>query len=59
MEFYAVLKVAERFNIKASGIFVVTNYCNSNAHGDFLKNHGESMQILTKYVIEREIINFP
>lgn len=50
MEFYAVLKVAHAFGIPASGIFVVTNYCDKDAHKTFIKNHKEAMQRLTEYM---------
>jgi len=50
MEFFAVLKVAKAFNIPAAGAFVVTNYCNENAHQDFLANHKEAMERLTDYI---------
>ena len=50
MEFYAVAKVSQKFNIPYHGIFIVTNYCNENAHKDFLKNHKEAMARLTKYI---------
>ena len=53
MEFYAVLKVAKAFNISASGVFIVTNYCNENAHADFIKNHKEAMSRLTNYIHKR------
>ena len=36
MEFFAILKVADYFKIPALGIFCVTNYCDKNAHSDFL-----------------------
>ena len=52
MEFFAVLKVAEKFNIPAAGIFIVTNYCDENAHKDFMDNHTEAMLRLTKYMKE-------
>jgi nucleoside phosphorylase len=51
MEFFSILKVAERFNIEASGVFIVTNYCNENAHKDFIKNHREAMRRLESYFI--------
>jgi nucleoside phosphorylase len=51
MEFYAVVKVAQKFNIPVRGIFIVTNYCNKNAHKEFLRNHKEAMQKLTEYII--------
>ena len=50
MEFFAVLKVAEKFSIPAAGIFIVTNYCDENAHEDFKKNHAEAMMRLTEYM---------
>ena len=52
MEYYAVLKVAKSFDIPAAGIFIVTNYCDENAHKDFMDNHKESMLRLTKYIKE-------
>lgn len=53
MEYYAVLKVAQHFGIPAAGVFIVTNYCNENAHKDFLTNHKEAMQKLTQYIKEK------
>ncbi len=50
MEYYTVLKVAKSFDIPAAGIFVVTNYCDENAHQDFMKHHKEAMQRLTAYI---------
>jgi hypothetical protein len=44
------MKVAEKFNIPAKGIFVVTNYCNKDAHKDFLNNRIEAMAMLNRYV---------
>ncbi len=52
MEYFAVLKVAEAFGIPATGIFIVTNYCNKNAHKDFMDNHKEAMERLTTYIKE-------
>ena len=52
MEYYAVLKVAKSFDIPATGIFIVTNYCDENAHKDFMENHKEAMQRLTEYINE-------
>jgi nucleoside phosphorylase len=50
MEYYAVLKVAKSFDIPAAGVFIVTNYCDKNAHKDFIDNHKEAMLRLTKYI---------
>lgn len=50
MEFYAVLKVAQKFNIPSAGVFVVTNYCYENAGEEFKKNHPKAMELLAKYM---------
>jgi nucleoside phosphorylase len=50
MEFYAVLKVAKLFDISASGLFVVTNYTNSEAHNMFQTNHKTAIQKLETYL---------
>lgn len=53
MEYYAVLKVAKHFGIPAAGVFIVTNYCDENAHSDFLANHKVAMEKLTHYIKEK------
>ena len=50
MEFYAVLKVAKTFGVPAKGIFIVTNYCNGDAHRDFVANHDEAKRRLSDYI---------
>jgi len=50
MEFFAVLKVAKKFNIPAGGAFIVSNYCNAKAHQNFIDNHTEAMKRLTSYI---------
>jgi len=50
MEYFAVLKVAQHFNIPVAGAFIVTNYCNANAHRDFIDNHKEAMARLTAHI---------
>lgn len=52
MEFFSVIRVAKEFNIPVGGAFVVTNYCNKNAHEDFLKNHKECIDKLDIHVRE-------
>ncbi len=52
MEFFSVLKVAKNFNIKARGIFVITNKCNKYAHKDFAKNHKKAKEIMEKIINE-------
>lgn len=56
MEFFSILSVAKQFEIPVAGIFIVTNYTNENAHEDFMKNHKEAMEKLTKYLIDKNII---
>jgi len=56
MEFFAVLKVAKKIQIPAYGIFIVTNFCDENAHADFLKNHEQAKKELEKYLKQKEII---
>ena len=50
MEFFAVMKTAEILNIPAGGVFIVSNFCNKNAHNDFLSNHQEAKSRLTDYM---------
>ena len=50
MEYFAVIKVAQHFGIPVAGVFIVTNYCNANAHRDFMDNHKEAMARLTAYI---------
>ncbi len=52
MEFFSVLRVAKEFNVPVAGVFIVTNYCNSNAHQDFITNHKEAMARLSAYIKE-------
>lgn len=53
MEFFAVLRVAKEFGIPAGGVFCVTNYCNADAHKDFLANHEQAKSLLTSHVKRR------
>jgi len=53
MEFFAVLKIAEEFDIPAGGVFCVTNYTNTNAHKDFIKNHEKAKELLEVHVKKR------
>lgn len=50
MEFYSVLSVAKKFNIPASGFFVITNFCDANAHNDFLLNHAHAKEIIAQHI---------
>ena len=53
MEFFAILKIAEEFNIPAGGVFCITNFTDENAHDDFLKNHDKAKELLSVYVKRR------
>jgi nucleoside phosphorylase len=53
MEFFAVLKIAQEFNIPAGGVFCVTNFTDVNAHEDFLKNHEKAKELLVFHVKQR------
>ena len=53
MEFFAVLKIAEEFNIPAGGVFCITNYTNANAHEDFLENQEKAKELLEIHVKKR------
>ena len=53
MEFFAVLKIAQEFNIPAGGVFCITNYTNDSAHDDFLANHKKAKELLTEHVKKR------
>ena len=50
MEFFSVVSVANQFKIPCSGLFVVTNYCDQNAHSDFIKNHAKAKTLITLHV---------
>jgi len=53
MEFFALLKIAQEFNIPAGGVFCITNHTNANAHQDFLKNHDKAKELLEEHVKKR------
>lgn len=53
MEFFAVLQIAQEFDIPAGGVFCITNYTDKNAHEDFLKNHEIAKKLLGEHVKKR------
>lgn len=53
MEFFALLRVAQEFDIPAGGVFCITNYTNKDAHSDFLKNHERAKQMLSEHIKKR------
>jgi nucleoside phosphorylase len=56
MEFFSVLRVAQAFGIPAGGVFCVTNYCDENAHRDFVSNHGFAKVLLRDYLKNKGLI---
>jgi len=50
MEFFSLLRIAKEYDIPTKGIFIVTNYCDTNARKDFLNNHKKAKQLLTDYM---------
>lgn len=53
MEFFSVLRVAREFEIPAGGLFCITNFCDENAHRDFLANHARAKSLLDEHVTRR------
>jgi nucleoside phosphorylase len=53
MEFFSVLRIAREFDIPAGGVFCITNYCDANAHADFLRNHDAAKERLAAHVRRR------
>jgi nucleoside phosphorylase len=51
MEFFAVLKAAEKFNVPSFGLFCITNYCDKNAHNSFLENQQKAKEKLENAVL--------
>ncbi len=50
MEAFSVLSVAKNLNIQAECILCATNFCNENAHKDFMKNHKKAKEKLENYL---------
>ena len=50
MEFFGIMSVAKRFRIPCLGVFCISNYCNSSAREDFLKNHHLAIEKLEEFV---------
>jgi len=56
MEFFSVMRVAQIFGIPAGGIFCITNYCDTNAHRDFIANHGFAKVLLREHLVNKGMI---
>lgn len=50
MEFYGFLSAAKALNVDAIGLFCITNFCNANAHNDFITNHNRAKELIAKYI---------
>ena len=50
MEFFSIVSIANQFKLPCSGLFVVTNYCDDNAHNDFIKNHAKAKELIALHV---------
>ncbi len=50
MEAFSVLSVAKKMQVKAECILCATNFCDENAHEDFLKNHEKAKEKLENFV---------
>jgi hypothetical protein len=47
------LKIAQEFEIPLHGIFVITNYCDKEAHDMFLTNHEKAKALLSVYMLDK------
>ena len=56
MEFFSIVSVAKELNIPVGGAFIVTNYCNRDAHKDFIKNHAKAKELIEEYVRSKGIV---
>ncbi|HEX5623524.1 MAG TPA: purine-nucleoside phosphorylase, partial [Sulfuricurvum sp.] len=57
MEFFSVMRVAQVFGIPAGGVFCVTNFCDTNAHRDFIANHGYAKVLLSDYLKSKGLVH--
>ena len=53
MEFFSVMRIAQEFAIPAGGIFVITNYCDEDAHKTYMQNYKKGMEILEEFIRKR------
>lgn len=56
MEAYSVKCVADKFEIEFESILCATNYCDENAHNDFIQNYPKAKENITKYLKSKGII---
>lgn len=58
MEAFSVLSVAKKMHIKAECILCATNFCDENAHKDFIKNHQKAKEKLENFLADFMDENF-
>lgn len=56
MEAFSVLSVAKNLDIEAECILCATNFCDENAHKDFMKNHSKAKEKLEEYLKKHRYI---
>ncbi|EOG8474866.1 purine-nucleoside phosphorylase [Campylobacter upsaliensis] len=56
MEAFSVLSVAKNFNINAKCFLCATNFCDENAHQDFMKNHQKAKEKLEEFLKQKTLI---
>ena len=56
MEAFAVLSVAAKFGVDAVCFLCATNFCDSQAHQNFIKNHAQAKKNLENFLQEKNLI---
>ena len=56
MEAFAVLSVAAKFGVEAVCFLCATNFCDSQAHQNFIKNHAQAKKNLENFLQEKNLI---
>ncbi|NLK66096.1 MAG: purine-nucleoside phosphorylase [Campylobacteraceae bacterium] len=56
MEFYSVYRTCQFFEIPCSAIICATNFCDENAHKEFIKNHNAAKEKLEIYLKSKGLI---
>lgn len=56
MEAYSIKCVALKFGIEFESILCATNYCDENAHENFIQNYPKAKENITKYLKSKGII---
>ena len=53
MEFFSVMRVAQKLSIPCGGIFCITNYCDEKAHDLFIANHARAKEAIETYIKQK------